>query len=465
MAATTLCPKCSQAVAIPQPADAAMEVRCPLCQAEYVLSEALTDDAPALIVLSVPTSSSLQPDPLQSTPSSGAAISENSNGDASALDFTYVEGEGSAILSPSTLEQAEAAAEGSSPDGDLNWNSDSVGDSQPAEPSFSDAADTSVGTTVVSSSTTSKKKRRGPGAFGKFVGIVLSGFVGIALAYFLVRWIKPSAAAEIDQTIATYLPWWKSIASTPVPNQQQPNSAPSEKRNAGPPLVKEPPPQVSVNELQPMKPAPVESAPSPKLEAPAPPAEIPFTGPVSAQKIVTPAELGAALTIAKEAVAKKPSEVSPEEFKALCDVGHAVALVADPSGAEASELRRTAAGLLGSATAPTRREKLGYYAHIWLFDNRRPPDRPGVWLVGRVEKIDTLKTARGNLVESRIAVRGKNEAATVSVLSVERPDYHVGDTAGILGTIVTEPSTQLPWYTGTEPRVVLSGVAIGLPVK
>jgi hypothetical protein len=162
-------------------------------------------------------------------------------------------------------------------------------------------------------------------------------------------------------------------------------------------------------------------------------------------------------------VDKKTQEVSPGEFKALCDLGNAVALVEDPAGPRSGELRRTAAVLLRNASAAPRREKVGYYAHVWLFDNRRPPDRPGVWLVGRIEQIAPLKTAKGNLVETRIAVRGKTETATISVLSMERPDYRVGDTAGILGTIVTEPSTNLPWYTGAEPRVVLSGVALGLP--
>lgn len=469
MAATTLCPRCSQAVSIPDVAELATEVRCPLCQAEYFLSEALPADAPALIVLGVPAIAMPDFDDLhsgQSAPSEAAAT-EDGTGEASALDFSYVEADGSAVTSPSTLEESEATAAGSPSDSEASWNSHSEEESQPAEHSFSGAADDSVGTTVASSSTMPRKKRRGPGMVGRFVGIVVSGLVGIALAYLLIRWIKPSAAAEIDQNIAVYLPWWGSVVSSSVPSQQ-PGIVPPEKvgQNHGQlPAVKAPQPKMAVSEQQPEKPAPIVPPPSPKPEEPPAPAEIPFSGPVTAQKNVTPAELGAALSVAKEAVAKKPSEVSPEEFKALCDVGHAVVLVENPSGPQAGELRRTATGLLRSATAPSRREKLGYYAHVWLFDNRRPPDRPGVWLVGRVEKIGTLKTARGNLVETRIAVRGSKETASISVLSVERPDYHVGDTAGILGTIVTEPSTHLPWYTGSEPRVVLSGVAVGLPGK
>ena len=464
MAATTLCPHCSQPVALPDAADGAMEVRCPLCQAEYVLSDALSHDAPALIVLSAPASPGLDFDASLSNPSPEAALAESSSDDSSSLDFSYVEADGSSIASASSPELSEIAVASSTSGGEATWQSDSTDDSQPAESSISGAADTSVGTTVVASSTASKKKRRGPGMIGRFVGIVLSGFVGIALAYVLVRWIKPSAAAEIDQYIVVYLPWWSSIASSPASNQQQQNHAP-------PPEVKAPRPQIADNERQPVPsaplapPTPVAPPAPPKQQAPAPPAEIPFDGPITAEKTVTRAELEAALKIAKEAVTKKPSEVSAEEFKALCDLGHAVALVEDSSGPQASQLRREAAELLRSATSPHRREKLGYYAYVWLFDNRRPPDRPGVWLVGRVEKINPLKTARGNLTESRIAVRGNKETATISVLSVERPGYHVGDIAGILGTIVTEPTTHLAWYTGAEPRVVLSGVAMGLPGK
>ena len=43
------CPKCQQPVTVPDGIDPAGEVRCPLCDAEYPLSEAMASAPPALI--------------------------------------------------------------------------------------------------------------------------------------------------------------------------------------------------------------------------------------------------------------------------------------------------------------------------------------------------------------------------------------------------------------------------------
>ncbi|MCE9545046.1 MAG: hypothetical protein K8T25_05950 [Planctomycetia bacterium] len=48
MASIALCPKCSQHVALPDRASGEVEVRCPLCQAEYRLAEAQAIDVPPL---------------------------------------------------------------------------------------------------------------------------------------------------------------------------------------------------------------------------------------------------------------------------------------------------------------------------------------------------------------------------------------------------------------------------------
>ena len=45
------CPKCQKQVAIPDGAEPESRVRCPLCDAEYALSEALALAPPALILI------------------------------------------------------------------------------------------------------------------------------------------------------------------------------------------------------------------------------------------------------------------------------------------------------------------------------------------------------------------------------------------------------------------------------
>ena len=49
MSSVSKCPRCRQQVTIPEGVAAAMQVRCPLCSAEYPLSEALAAVPPALI--------------------------------------------------------------------------------------------------------------------------------------------------------------------------------------------------------------------------------------------------------------------------------------------------------------------------------------------------------------------------------------------------------------------------------
>lgn len=488
MAATTLCPKCTQAVSLPDQAESAAEVRCPLCLAEYPLAEALPEGVPALIVLGAAEIATLDASAFGLDAELAAAelagspdettYGEPLAGDLQDLDFTSVEGDDAGDITATAEEHSEALpelteSEAAASDEEVTWETIPEEHGQPEENTFdgaaNTAADTSVGTTVSSRSATQKRKRRGPGMVGQFIGIAVFGMIGIILGYGILKWMKAPAAAEIDKQIASFLPWWGS--STPAPTGNTPSEggivAPGSFVDPNHQLPAEKQPE-KVPDFQPQQPGQNQPGEKDIVDAPpvAPPepAEVPFDGPVVV-KTVTSAQFDAAITTAKSEVDKKTQEVSPGEFKALCDLGNAVALVEDPAGPRSGELRRTAAVLLRNASAASRREKLGYYAHVWLFDNRRPPDRPGVWLVGRIEQIAPLKTAKGNLVETRIAVRGKTETATISVLSMERPDYRVGDTAGILGTIVTEPSTNLPWYTGDEPRVVLSGVALGLPGK
>ena len=49
MPAISTCPKCQRQVSIPAGVDSAAAVRCPLCEAEYPLSEALVLAPPELI--------------------------------------------------------------------------------------------------------------------------------------------------------------------------------------------------------------------------------------------------------------------------------------------------------------------------------------------------------------------------------------------------------------------------------
>jgi len=51
MASVSTCPECAKAVTVPDRLGPDARVRCPLCEAEYVLGESPSDGPPELVVL------------------------------------------------------------------------------------------------------------------------------------------------------------------------------------------------------------------------------------------------------------------------------------------------------------------------------------------------------------------------------------------------------------------------------
>src|ERR1700722_2483802 len=51
MSTFSSCPKCAKPITVPRGAEPSDMVRCPLCQAEYMLAEALANAPPELLVL------------------------------------------------------------------------------------------------------------------------------------------------------------------------------------------------------------------------------------------------------------------------------------------------------------------------------------------------------------------------------------------------------------------------------
>jgi len=470
MPVTTLCPKCVQAVSVPENLDPAAEVRCPRCEAQYTLSEALAAEAPRLIVLSVPATAAGDGElsDIISDAESGEGTLALADQDATVAEMpdwnlTSV-GDSDAADQP-TLQHEDGEAETS--DGaeegaeDISWETSAdEGEEEPAG-LFAASADTAVGTTVAASKTAKRTKRRGPGLATQVGGIVVFGFVGIVMGYLILKWMKAPAADEIDRAIASVVPWWGSKSSSTTNGDSNDGGGIVEIGSAlGDPASKSAKPPIEPVKIDAPKEVVTQPAPPPVPPVEAPPAEIPFSGPLMAQQ-VTAAELESALSAASKKVGKQPKELAADEFIALCDLGHGVAVVEETADSSGGELRRSAALLLRQASPSARRGVIGIYTHKWLFDSRR--NRPGVWMVGEVEKIQTLKTPKGNLVETVLAVRGKEQTAHISVLTIDRPDYQIGETAGVLGTIVNDPTKRLTWYTGDRPIVVLGGVAISLP--
>ncbi|MCE9545045.1 MAG: hypothetical protein K8T25_05945 [Planctomycetia bacterium] len=311
-----------------------------------------------------------------------------------------------------------------------------------------------------------QKTRRKTGPIKQMIGIVVFGMMGIGLGYGILKLVKPKAEIimSIDAQVAT---WWGSAKSM-IGKGSEPTAAPNTVAKQNPPPAANPPappapltpppialqPPVTVPPVTAPPPAPVVTTPPPTPVQPPPaPPESLTAHPIPA------AELETALAGARSAMAAAEDTIKPNVFFALCDLGHAVALVENPQIPPARALKQTAASVLRAAAKPANRELLGTYSHQWLFSGKRPADKTGVLLVGRVDDMGTTQTRVGELTTARVVVIGKAEQTPITVLTRDKPTYRVGDTVAILGSIVDDPAKSLPWYSGTEPKLVLSGLS------
>ena len=63
MSIISKCPRCRQQVTVPDRLDPQSRVRCPLCDAEYPLSEAMAEAPPALILVDAPAAQEIITEP------------------------------------------------------------------------------------------------------------------------------------------------------------------------------------------------------------------------------------------------------------------------------------------------------------------------------------------------------------------------------------------------------------------
>jgi hypothetical protein len=165
---TVSCPKCSDQVSVPASAPRSARVRCPLCQEEYDLADALAQLPPALIIVS--TGVAEEEPALAAVGGMDAATGSHIG---SALDHgfdSHLEGGSEKSYSTSVLE---------------------------AEPSHAEMV--SAPTPAFRSSPRPRRKEKS--MVGELVKIVLGGVVGIGLAI-VILWWGPGVDLGLAPTIA-----------------------------------------------------------------------------------------------------------------------------------------------------------------------------------------------------------------------------------------------------------------------
>ena len=190
MSSVSDCPSCGQKVSIPQGIDAGTTVRCPLCEGEFPLDRALAAAVPAppelvpVARISADTSNGLtvaDEDPDQVALERPAGTEQPASGQEAAVPPAAESAEDGYALAGELRGEAEAEAEGYD-----------FGDGLPA-------AGPGLGAAGAAAPWRSRQQEPSlAGQLGKFVGIVVGAFLGIAVAYLVMSWISPGRFDYLD---------------------------------------------------------------------------------------------------------------------------------------------------------------------------------------------------------------------------------------------------------------------------
>ena len=421
MPAVVNCPKCDAQVSLPVGADPVWQVRCPLCDKEFPLAEALDQAPPELIVVdragAIADTSPPWPDRSDSAAEDAATLP----------DFEIALDDHSAEIGEAGAATAAAVAKDSMP---LDMAGDTI----------EVAGRLQHGMLQVN--------RGGHHWLGRVAGIVGGGVVGLMLGYFALLWLGgPSRdflrlgpklpsfilPAEFDRTLAMVPANGASPAPTANGNDRRSQPGPIEPEPTSPR-----PPFAGSEVASPIEPdAPPSSdhwpqgQPEPNREATA--AELPSleghsTTPVRPAPWIV--SQGPAFSVSEVNIALKAARTACDvlannrlqdaqarpamgtAYRTLCDLAEAVTY--PEAGISAARIRgsRDAASdlVLQLAQTGAKRDELALIADRWIDAPQR--SRRGIVLAGRVEQI--RRNGATDLCALRIAL---SDQRTVHVLS------------------------------------------------
>lgn len=507
------CPRCFGSIRLPDQLSGISKVRCPLCQAEFELSEALDHLPPAVEVVGAPQLEPVTAELLAEGASSGSLELDERKaveGTDDSIGFLDVSED-----SPSPSEGPEVASAGSP--GAFDFNIDA-------------AAHAPAGGRGSTPSMARPKERKSGGGVMSIVKNILGGAAGLVIAFFAILWIPFFPNNDLFGA-AKYLPDWmvpehvqdsinndgdpvseeeteptnnrSSIPRTPV--TQENNSSrfriqanaregehpfglrmPSDNTGTSEPVLSETP-----NDSENNSPFNIgnEQVEDPQLEffdptqpdlldlGPELSPEDDFIG-IRNAPIYEPTELGqaygAAMT-AKQAWSNS-NGATPEErrvlgtefYEALCDMAEKITFV-DVGDSTIGSRRDAVMGLLRDIGDNDTDYRLAGILGERHFDaiNR---STAGIVIAGTVVGIEK----EGELYNTRVelATRGEEKPihsimSRINPLEPPAPEgqepvqaYQVGSKVLICGSIIELPDIRLGGYEGDEPTVIWGGFPV-----
>jgi len=528
MISVTLCPDCQKQVAVPDGTHETAEVQCPLCDTQFKLAEAVPDDLQSVAIID-PGEVAAEPaaDALAAIGASSEETGDTGEGGDEIVGFSFdAGGDGSDLnLVDESSESVESFDLGGDQEDEVPaFSFDAGGDEDGG--SATATAEATETTTTTATEPRKKKRRKGPGFVGNMVGIVVFGMVGLGLGYGILKWIAPDRAIPIDNFIdenwAKASSLWSDAdvasgdgggdvdstdGSEPAAtdggevNPFIPGSMLDDKDKAGkggggkrgkrggkgakngngagdatdgggPATTDGTDPSIDEPIVDPF---------GPSVEPDTPPADehvnkAIFTVLIGGQpdsgetiKEFATEDLLSALVKARSATGADPFKLPPAYF-AMCDVGDRATYLKGP--AQTKDLLIEVEDLIRQIAVPSRHKILSRFSYQWMEFEKRTAyqDADGILLVGKVRRVAPV----GSVFCSEIEItKDKDNTRRLLVLSSERPDFHVGDYAGVLGSVVRDVASQYPQlnpqgtlfekFEADDSDIVLGARAIQLP--
>ncbi len=400
MSAVSLCPRCHKPVSLPVGVNLAALVRCPLCDAEYELRDAIP---PKLIPIAVVT------------PQQPARTS------APDLHFTHsdsyqvAEEENEAVVAARTLMAASRVP-------------------KPPVP-------------------------RSP--IKTLVEIILGGLAGCLVAYYALAFyygpqFKTKGLPELPLPFIAGLINPADNAEVASPSdvaEEQPTRRAADTSESAVPAA---PAKVVPEAVTPPAPESADSTDDLSLLRPRP-GSAGYVGPRLCPPVDSD-ELAAALRKANSiSIANADDPMPPSIYESFCELGTRVTFVNGPAAdTELSERIAAARTLLEKVgTSPERMDKVGLLADRRLDENKT--QNAGILLAGKVQDV----ARQGRLWTATLRVAGIS--TTVGIASREALNVKADDRVLVLGVVVQEPEANLVGYTGTRSMVVWSGACAKIP--
>ena len=466
MSIISKCPRCRQQVTVPDRLDPQSRVRCPLCDAEYPLSEAMAEAPPALILVDAPAAQEIITEP--EAVSAAEVVPEAERVSESPEAEMEVSGDQRPAIDVwqkvDAMPQIDTGAAAESPPA-IDTGQTPVDTEAFAGVAEAEAEDEYGPVEGAPTKERRKKKRKRKSMGRHMVEALVGGFFGLTIGYYALAWIGGS---RLDLPRIRFLPFLpRSMGEAAQPDKE--NVQETDDKPAKPPPMKSyrlkprpssqpESPQPSPKEGEDHTAGPGGSSAEPPTTRPHPkpgpqPRPLPadYVGPRDPPSFSSD-EFGGALKAANEAVHGEDAtgEMTPEAYAAFCRMAHVLTFV--DQGAQLADRKLAIQDLLEEiAAAPGQINEVARLAGSLLDREDRPGD--GILLAGTVRVVGIRDGVQGATVQLA--------ALPVAVTVMSKPPLPLGqnDEVLILGSLVDEPSENFVGYDGSKKLLIWGAMA------